>query len=184
MTGARLALPSRSQPERTRVSYYLRAFCTTDGVPTLGAILGSAASQGTVLTRDPSTPPWTTEQLQDRPHDSVALCYHPDKPPSLVVDVDHADDLSGIAEEIEEFLERLEDVAPSPARDRIIRHLTRSRFIVAIRIPTSVLGTDHEEALWQASDLLLDYFVQHSDGLIQADGEGFYEAGTLILKLT
>ena len=76
-----------------------------------------------------------------------------------------------------------EDVAPSPARHRIIQHLTRTRFIVAIRIPTSVLGTDHEEALWQASDALLDYFVQHSGGLIQADGEGFYEADTLILKL-
>jgi hypothetical protein len=165
------------------VSYYLRAFCTAAEVPTLGAILGSVANQGIVLTSEPSTPPWTTEQLQDRPHDSVALCYHPDGPPSLVVDVDHADDPSGIAEEVGEFLERLEDVAPSPARDLIVQHLARSRFIVAIRIPTSVLGTEHEEALWQASDELLDYFVQHSDGLIQADGEGFYEAETLILKL-
>ena len=47
-----------------------------------------------------------------------------------------------------------------------------------------MLGTEHEEALWQASDALLDYFVPHSDGLIQADGEGFYEADTLILNLT
>ena len=177
-------MPAAAKPEPTPVSYYLRAFCTADGVPTLGAVLRSVASQGTVLTREPSTPPWTTEQLQDRPHDSVALCYHPDGPPSLVVDVDHADDPSGIAEEVGEFLERLEDVPPSAARDRIIQHLTRSRFIVAIRIPTSVLGTEHEEALWQASDALLDYFVPHSDGLIQADGEGFYEADTLILNLT
>jgi hypothetical protein len=176
-------MPGRSQAGANPVSYYLRAFCTADEVPALGAVLGAVASQGTVLTREPSTPPWTTEQLQDRPRDSVALCYHPDGPRSIVVDVDHADDPSGIAEEVGELLERLEDVAPSLARDRIIQHLTRSRLIVAIRIPTSVLGTDHEEALWQASDALLDYFVQHSDGLIQADGEGFYEADTLILKL-
>ena len=166
------------------MGYYLRAFCTAPEVPTLGAILGSVASQGTVLTRDPSTAPWTTEQLQDRPRDSSALHYHPDKPPSLVVDVNHADDPSDLVkEELREFRERLADVAPSPARDRIVQHLTRSRFIVAIRIPTSVLGTKHEEALWQASDALLDYFVEHSGGLIQADGEGFYEADTLILKL-
>lgn len=165
------------------MSYYLRTFCTADAVPTLAAVLESLATEGIVLTRDPSTPPWTTEQLQDRPRDCIVLSYHSDEPSPLVVDVDHVDDPSGLAEEeLEEFLERLGDLAPSPGRDRIIQHLTRSRFIVAIRIPTSVLVTEYEEALWQASHALLDYFVQYSDGLIQADGEGFYEADRLIIK--
>jgi hypothetical protein len=141
------------------------------------------ASQCIVLTEEASSPPWTTEQLQDRFRGSVALCYQPACPP-LVVEVDRAGDTSmALEDEADEVLEELVRRAPSPPRDQVIQHLRRSRFVVAIRIPTSVLGIKDEEALWRASHALLDYFVQHSRALVQADAEGFYEADTLILKM-
>jgi hypothetical protein len=89
------------------------------------------------------------------------------------------DSESTCEEEIEEFLEMLEEVRKSKKKDLIIKHLHQTAFVVACQIPTS----DFEDDGFNAVGTFLQYFLQHSGGMIQADGEGFYDGTKLVVAL-
>jgi hypothetical protein len=82
-------------------------------------------------------------------------------------------------EEVREFAELLEDVEDSPAKERVVRHLRASGYVVANQLPTSDLDDDG----FRASALLLEYFVTPAGGLVQADAERYYEGDEVILEL-
>lgn len=160
------------------MTYWVLAFCAEEEVPTLGAVLAWTASQGVVLTSEPASPPFTLEELQSRPWDSLGLWYRPDWSP-LTVNIYHAADRSSIfADEGRWFREEITELPESRPRELVLAHLARSRFLVAISLPISALDDD---ALWEAVSVLLDYFVQHSGAMVHIEGDGFYQADKLIL---
>ena len=42
----------------------------------------------------------------------------------------------------------------------------------------------HDDALWEAVWVLLDYFTEHHGALVHIEGEGFSQAGRVILETT
>ena len=83
--------------------------------------------------------------------------------------------------ERQEFIDELADLEDTPAKNQVIDHLRKTRFIVSCQ-----LLSDCDEDGYEANGQFLDYFVDHCGALIQADGEGFYERmdlGEILLPL-
>jgi hypothetical protein len=84
-----------------------------------------------------------------------------------------------VQDEVAEFKELLEEIKNSPAKRQVISHLNRTRFIVARRLPT----TDIDDDGYDVNGDFLGYFVDHCEGMIQADGEGFYRGAEVLLAV-
>ena len=100
-----------------------------------------------------------------------------DRPVFLVEASSAGEPNSLFEDEIEEFLDFLDDAPASTATRSVIDRLKQSRTIVAVQI----LGPD-DDAVAAASPLVA-FFAERCDALIQADGEGFYEGDNLIVPL-
>ena len=149
------------------MAYFLRAFCTSGGATTLREVFQWSADQGVELqapTVDLDTPDWQEAEIT----------YAAERQPFI------AERTTGepLRAEVEEFIEFLEDAEDSPEKDKVSDHMRRSQVVVAVQL----LG-DIDEDGYTAATMFLQYFVDHSSGLIQADGEGFYEGGRLIIEL-
>jgi hypothetical protein len=83
-------------------------------------------------------------------------------------------------EEIGEFLEFIGRPGLSFKKRKVIEHLKKTRYIIACQLPTSDIDDDG----YDANGDFLTYFVENCGGIIQADGEGFYEGSKLIVKLS
>jgi len=84
-----------------------------------------------------------------------------------------------VREELDEFIELVEDAPDGPAGNRVLEHLEGTVFVVANQIPTS----DFEDDGFDSVGEFMHFFVEHHGGMIQADGEGFYEGGQLVVPL-
>ena len=155
------------------MSYYLRAFCATDTLPSLRAVIEQTAARGITLAVDPEPP----AELDDERWSQAAIQYKAERSPVLV-EVNRAEDGDLLAEEIEEFVELLADAADSAAKDRVVAHVRGTRAIVAARLPGDV-----DDDGYRAVTALLDVFVDRCGALVQADGEGFYEGDRLIVEV-
>jgi hypothetical protein len=82
-------------------------------------------------------------------------------------------------EELSEFLEQLED-SDEDARPRVERCLRAARAVVVARVLWQGCSTDETVDLLSP---LWTWLLENRRGLIQADGEGFYEGDELILEL-
>ena len=86
-----------------------------------------------------------------------------------------------LRDELEEFKEIVDDApAARAAKRKVKRHLAQTRMIVAAQVPTGG-GDDALEGALEAARDALDVFVEARGGLLQVDGEGFYEDAELIL---
>jgi hypothetical protein len=147
------------------VGYYLRVFCKSEDLPPLGRVLDWAAAQGVSL------------ELENEPDrgglDSAGwrgaeIRYKHGKRP-LVVDVSRAaDSRLLLSEEVEESAEKT----------RVLEHLQESRAIVSVQ-----LLSDIDDDGYDAVGVFLGFFVEYCDGMIHADGEGFYEDDRTIVEL-
>jgi hypothetical protein len=81
-------------------------------------------------------------------------------------------------EEVDGFIDSLEHVGESPEKQRVLEHLQHTKAVVAAQL----LG-DIDDDGYTAAGVFLSYFVDHCGGLIQADGEGFYERERLLVEL-
>jgi len=141
-------------------------------------VLDWVQGRGVTLTIDPEI------QLADG--DSHTWCDVPHSlryaenaaPFQVEVNMNTAPD-SLAAQEIHEFLQELRTLKKSRKRDRVIEHLQHTKFTVPCQIPIS----EFDDAGFHAIDVFLAYFLVHCDGLIQADGQGFYEMGQLIVEM-
>lgn len=156
------------------MGYYLRAFCTSEDLPPLGRAFGWAAAQGVSL------------ELEDEPGsgglDSARwrnpeIRYKHGKRP-LVVDVSRAADYGPPFEEVEEFIQLLEEVGESAEKRRVLAHLRASRAVVSVQ-----LFSDIDDDGYDAVGVFLSFFVEQCGGMIQADLEGFYDGDRLIIGL-
>lgn len=150
------------------MSYYVRAFCTTGVQPAMAAVLEYASALGwavklhpEVTNVDPADPTW--EQVGQHPI-------------LLEVNRDGDGDQDLMREEIEEFLE---DVPNDGNRRRVEKHLRATTFSVAAQLATDDIDDDGYNALGN----VLRYFVANNGGMIQADGEGFYDGEELIVEV-
>jgi hypothetical protein len=157
------------------VGYYLRVFCRSEDLPPLGRAFHWTAAQGVSL------------ELQNEPDrgdlDSSGwrggeIRYQHGKRPFDVDVCRAAEDRLLLSEEVEEFIEFLRDVDESVEKRRVLAHLRESRAVVSVQ-----LLSDIDDEGYDAAGVFLDFFVEHCDGMIQADGEGFYEGGRTIVEL-
>lgn len=155
---------------------FVRVFCTAPTLPSIRDCLGFAAGAGVMLavdtddtaTLDADSPDWS----------AVRLVYREDASPLTVTalrDMDHAPPFREIRDR---FLTALPDGDPVyvvTVRD----HLTATRAIVTVGIPA-----DGDEDTLEAAAWFTRIFVEKYGGLLQADGEGFYDRDNdLILAL-
>jgi hypothetical protein len=154
------------------VAYFLRAFCTARRLPPLDEVLDWVASErGVVLNRPERSDSGTWEH--------AAIAYRQDRLP-LLAEINVVGDGKRLArEEVEEFVDALADAPQSPEKERVISHLRATQAVVAVQLPTS----DADDDGYGAAHAFLAFFAETCGGLIQADGEGFYESGELILEL-
>lgn len=158
------------------MGYYARAFCTSPDVPPLRQVLEWAEDRGVGLTIGPGR---AGVDLDSPDWREVELVYKQGRQPILCeVNRDDSSDDNLLREEVEDFLESLDDVDDSPDKDRVVQHLRETRFVVASQLLTS----DFDDDVYKAINTYLSYFVEHCGGMIQADGEGFYEGDDLIVE--
>lgn len=154
--------------------YHVRAFCTSDAVPTIRATIDGLRAEGVEARADVDDP----AELDSPDWTGFELTYKPGKRP-IPVDCDrNTGDDSLAAQEVLEFLAELEDFEDSPARRKVSEHLKSTRFIVCCQ-----LLSDIDDDGYDANVLFLRYFVAHCGGLIYADLEGFYEGDDLLLPM-
>ena len=82
-------------------------------------------------------------------------------------------------DEVGEMLESLEDIE-GDARGRVETVLRNAKRIIAVRVLSQ--GRESEETL-AAFDPLWEWLFSSRAGLLQADGEGFYDQSELILEV-
>jgi hypothetical protein len=156
------------------VGYYLRAFCTSEDLPPLGRVFEWAAAQGVLFALENAPDP---DELDSARWRWAELRYMHGKRP-LVVDVSRAADYGPPFEEVEEFIELLEQVDESAQRHWVLAHLRESRAVVTVQ-----LFSDIDDGGYDAVGIFLSFFVEHCGGMIHADLEGFYDGDRLIVKL-
>src|SRR5262249_25610598 len=80
------------------------------------------------------------------------------------------------AAEVAEFVEMIGPPGRSKVKQKVIDHLLATRFVIACQLPSSDIDDDG----FEANDEFLTYFEDMCGGMVQADGEGFYEDGKLL----
>jgi hypothetical protein len=154
------------------MGYYVRCFCTSDQVPTINTVLAALRDRGFDLSA-------RVEDLaaldSSQWHDFELIYNHSRKP--ILVDCDRDDGEESLCRrECAEFIDDFLGHSESPARDRVAADLRATRFTIACR-----LLMDIDDSGYTANGEFLHYFVVHCGGMVQADGEGFYEGNELIV---
>ncbi len=157
------------------MGYYVRAFCLADAPPPIGPVLDFARERGAIVSLDPEV----SEPARDDPSwRQVGILYKTGRLPILLeVNRRAGEDEDLVSEEIDEFLEFVEDTPRNRHRKRVEEHLKATKFVVAAQLATNDIDDDGYNALGN----VLSYFVAHCGGLIQADGEGFYDGDKVIV---
>jgi len=89
-------------------------------------------------------------------------------------------DCPPVDEEMEELLEDAED-AGGDARDMVLKVLRDSTAVLAVRVLWQ--GREAEPTL-QRIDPLWEWLYTNRSGLMQADGEGYYDSTGLVLAVS
>ena len=172
------------------MGYYVRAFCTNPKVPDLTSIQAWLRQrQSAAIIDDPNHAVEAAQAGESRPSvldlatsdwEQVAIAYRAGKLPILAeCNRDDGTDESLMREEIAEFVEFIGEPGRSAARQRVLEHLVATRFVISCQLPTS----DIEDDGLDANGDFLSFFVEHCGGMIQADGEGFYDGDEVIVPL-
>jgi hypothetical protein len=149
-------------------------FCTADEVPSINAVLGDLASQGFRLKADAGDQP----DLDSVDWLQFGFRYADGKEPIEVECNRNTGEKSLCHEECAEFIEALENSETSTALEGVTDQLQKTAFVVACQLPSDI-----DDAGYEALGALLAHFVRHCGGMIQADGEGFYEGDQVILPM-
>lgn len=158
------------------MGYYLRTFCTAASVPKLRAVVDFVSERGYPLVIptdygvvDLNTTDWQQAEFtceRDRSR-FVAETARDDGGPECL-----------FGQEVAEFAAMISELRARAAKP-ILRHLRSSKYVVSTQILFDESG--HFEV--DAANVFLSYFEERCGGLLQADGEGFYRRGKLVLAL-
>jgi len=158
------------------MGYYVRAFCTSTDVPKLNDVLEWLSNRGLIISIDDEE----KAKLDSSDWKQISLYYKTGKLPILAeCNCDNGSEECLMREEVNEFLEFIGKPGLSLNKRRVLKHLANTKFIIACQLPTSDIDDDG----YDANGEFLRYFIEHCDGMIQADGEGFYSGNEIIVKL-
>ena len=158
------------------MGYYTRVFCTSSKLPSFGELVEHVKSlRHDYLLEDDQDAPGAN----DRAWAALSLTYKKGKLP-ILIELNRTDDDEGLAkEEIQEFLEEIGTPWLSLNKRKVINHLRDTNYIVACQLPIS----DIDDEGYVANSEFLQYFIDNYGGMLQADGEGFYSGGDIIVKV-
>jgi hypothetical protein len=158
------------------MAFIVRAFCASAETPPLARIFVWTAQHGFALTLDPGS----SDAAPDSPAWVVAgVLYAAGRRPFLVdVKRDRGRFATLFTAELAGFIERVEALPPSAARDRVLAQLAGTRYVVSVEYLS-----DADDATLSAAGAFLDYLVAQHQAMVQADGEGFWADGALLLPL-
>jgi hypothetical protein len=161
------------------MAFSARVFCRGAVAPTLSELLVYLRQHevpsiivGGSSSRELLAPDWSDVALgyEDGADPLHIRCHHAGDP----------NDAAGLRAEVDDFLVDLQELPPSPARDRVIAHLRQTRLCVVVEFP----ATEVPARGYQANGWLMNLFVERADGLVQFDGVGFSdENDEIILRL-
>ncbi len=159
------------------MGYYVRAFCKSEKVPSVKEIsewLKRRGFQYSFEITDDGIDQESSEWKQ------ISLKYKDGKQPILVeCNRDDGTDSCLVRQEVEEFVELVGKPGLSLAKRRVVKHLRDTPFIICCRLLTADIDDDG----YDANGEFLRYFLENCGGMIQADGEGFYEGERLVVEL-
>jgi len=145
------------------VGYYMRYIVADERPVGLGEIDRAVSPTGGAITRDSG--------------DSVGLLHH-NRTPIAQLEINVPGD--GLFDtEVSELIEFVED-AEGSAKERVVTTLRSARAIVAAQV---LFGTGDTASTLSALDPVWRWLLQNRRGLLQADGEGYYDAEGLILQV-
>jgi len=154
------------------MGYYVRAFCKSVSVPTLAEVEAS-------LRRTLAYVRFDTDEPRNSAHWRNAEFFYDEAKSPIVVEVNVDEGPESLLQaERQEFIEELAELDESDATSRVVEHLRETKYIVSCQ-----LLSDIDDNGYEANGQLLDYFVTNGEGLVQADGEGFYEGTELAVEL-
>jgi len=163
--------------EDLMMGYYVRVFCKAEKVPSVKDILGWLKGRGCRYSIEINTPEVDRDSCEWK---QLSLEYKEGKLPILVECWrDDGTESCAMHGEIDEFLESVGKAGLSLAKRRVVKHLKGTRFTIACQLPVSDIDDDG----YDANGEFLRYFLENCEGMIQADGEGFYEGERLIVKI-
>lgn len=154
--------------------YWMRIFCRKPAAPTPGEILAAL----TRATLPAQLAPEEDMPLTDANWEQVTLSLTNDGGP-LVVDRDVAGHGTFLDDEVSEFLDSLDEVATSRVKSAVVDHLRATKQIFGLQVPTSSIDPKG----WAIAHAVMRFLVEECDGLVHADGEGFYRGNDLVLEL-
>lgn len=153
------------------MGYYVRAFCTADTVPTLNEL-------ETQLKLTYPNIRFETEDPRDGAWNSFLLIYDESHKP-VVVDCNPKEGPDSLGyEETQEFIEELGKPGKDPAKIKVLDHLKATKYIICCQ-----LLSDIDEDGCQTYYDFLQIFIKERGGLLQADGDGFYEGEEVIVEM-
>lgn len=151
--------------------YYVRAFCNSSTVPTVSELEKELKSEYPSIR-------FETEDSRDGKWEQVEYFYKEDKQP-IVVEFNYNDGPESlVAEECDEFINEIGSPGLSMSKRKVLNHLKNTKYIISCQ-----LLNDIDDDGYDLNGELLNIFANKYDGLIQADGEGFYKGHKLIVEL-
>jgi len=153
--------------------YYIRAFCTDESRPSLDQL-------ETALKRDNPAACFKADDDRTAANWSQAEFYYKEGKQPVVVEINFNDgDKSLASEESQEFADKIGKPGFSLSKRRVLSQLANTRYIVCCQL----LG-DIDDDGYHLNGELLNFYVNNHGGMIQADGEGFYDGHKVIVNLS
>lgn len=165
----------------------IRVFCTASTLPSLRDCLGFAAGAGEGVILAIDIDDIAAVDADSSSWSAVRLLYREDASPLTVTVVRDTDAAPGFRTTLQYFLTALNGNTDAPA-STVRAHLTATRAIVTVALPALPADPDEtdetdEDAL-ESVAWFTRIFVEQYGGLLQADGDGFYDRDNdLILAL-
>jgi hypothetical protein len=154
--------------------YWMRVFCRKSAAPTPGEILEALSTAKLPAQLDPEA-----DIEPSDPHWEQTAFVIAGDGGLLVVDRDVGPRGEAVVEEVAEFLLQTRRSPSSKARDRIVEHLKDTKQVFCLQVPTSSI----DPTGWAVAHAVMRFLVASCDGLVHADGEGFYHGNDLVLEL-
>jgi len=152
----------------------MRVFCRKAEAPTPGEILQAL----TRATLPAELHPDVDVDLGDAGWEQLALALTKDGGP-LVVDRDVASRGDAVREEVDEFLKAARSAPRTKASREIVAHLRDTKQIFGLQVPTSSIDSKG----WAIAHAVMRFLAARCDGLVHADGEGFYRGNDVVLEV-
>lgn len=151
--------------------YYVRVFCNSDTTPSISEL------ENTLKSECPSVR-FETEDSRHGIWKDLEFYYKEGSQP-IIIECNYNNGPESLAAaECEEFIEEIGSPGLSLTKRKVIKHLKNTKYIVSCQLLKDI----NEEGYHLNGDLL-NIFVNGYNGLIQADGEGFYKGHKIIVKL-